>query len=112
MGITLPLVNSVQSSDKTEGSSIHPEVWLGGALAIFAQMYLWGNVFVTLFKKPQQPPAPQLPTEDRGASPAPSVGPLPTGTGSPPATSPIAPEARSDLPHSAGINDIGSGTQA
>jgi len=34
--------------------SLTPSVMLGGTLAIFAQVYLWGNVFVTLFKPQHQ----------------------------------------------------------
>eukprot|EP00435_Cladocopium_sp_Y103_P016674 s4309_g4.t1 len=38
---------------------LQPKIVLGGLLAIFAQVYLWGNVFVTLFKPNRSPnPAP------------------------------------------------------
>eukprot|EP00434_Breviolum_minutum_P039189 symbB.v1.2.034791.t1/scaffold4555.1/size38081/1 len=43
--------------DEPQVESLQPKIVLGGLLAIFAQVYLWGNVFVTLFK-PNRPPPP------------------------------------------------------
>jgi len=50
--------------DEPQVESLQPKIVLGGLLAIFAQVYLWGNVFVTLFK-PNRPPPP-------GTAPVPS----------------------------------------
>jgi hypothetical protein len=41
------------NNDKERG--IQPVALAGGLLAIFAQAYLWGNVFVTLFKPQRRP---------------------------------------------------------
>lgn len=54
--------------DEPQVEPLQPKIVLGGLLAIFAQVYLWGNVFVTLFKP------------NRGPSPAPGVAPLPSPT--------------------------------
>jgi len=48
----------IDLSKKDHG--LQPSVIAGGVLALFAQAYLWGNVFVTLFKptrRPEQPNA-------------------------------------------------------
>mmetsp|Transcript_81774 Transcript_81774/g.179698 ORF Transcript_81774/g.179698 Transcript_81774/m.179698 type:complete len:393 (-) Transcript_81774:699-1877(-) len=51
-----------------EESNVTPSVLLGGAVAMFAQVYLWSNVFVTLFKAPprtnQEEAAPAAPMAD------------------------------------------------
>merc|ERR1712107_328832 len=41
---------NITINDSKKENSIQPVALIGGLLAIFAQAYLWGNVFVTLFK--------------------------------------------------------------
>lgn len=62
-------------SNDPKDQGIKPAALVGGLLAIFAQAYLWGNVFVTLFKqqrRPEEPAAstaPQAATMDRPMAP-------------------------------------------
>jgi len=67
---------------------VEPSVVLGGALAIFAQAYLWGHVFVTLFKPQRRLPAGtgDLGAGGEGASPSRAR----SGGASPAAASPTA----------------------
>lgn len=84
-----------------QDQGLQPNVILGGVVAIFAQVYLWGNVFVTLFKPQRQslqaqgglPPAPDVGAQGvmRSTDVAlPAQGLPPSGPGS------------SDIPHHAG----------
>lgn len=57
---------------------LQPGALVGGLLAIFAQAYLWGNVFVTLFKPQRRPQA---------------AGAAPGADGGEPATGPNPPRA-------------------
>mmetsp|Transcript_35560 Transcript_35560/g.98437 ORF Transcript_35560/g.98437 Transcript_35560/m.98437 type:complete len:330 (-) Transcript_35560:128-1117(-) len=61
--------------DEAKDQGLQPSVLLGGVLAIFAQAYLWGNIFVTLFK-PQRPLQTMPPP---GAADAGAAGTLPQG---------------------------------
>lgn len=66
--------------DEPQVEPLQPKIIAGGLLAIFAQVYLWGNVFVTLFKPnrgPAQPGAPAAP-----GPPGPPGAPAP-GSGAP-----------------------------
>lgn len=54
--------------DEPQVEPLQPKIVLGGLLAIFAQVYLWGNVFVTLFKP------------NRSPNPAPGAAPLSSPT--------------------------------
>lgn len=59
--------------DEPQVEPLQPKIVLGGLLAIFAQVYLWGNVFVTLFKPNRSPnPAPgaAIPSATREEVPA------------------------------------------
>lgn len=64
---------SIPSLSATPEMGLRPAVLVGGFLAIAAQAYLWGNVFVTLFK-----PRTRLPLEP--SSPEPEQVPTPAAT--------------------------------
>lgn len=78
---------NITINDSKKENSIQPVALIGGLLAIFAQAYLWGNVFVTLFK-PQRRQA-----EDATAGSV--AGNVPQGSlDRPLAPEQLAPEAR------------------
>ncbi|CAK9055630.1 unnamed protein product [Durusdinium trenchii] len=53
--------------DEPQVEPLQPKILLGGLLAIFAQVYLWGNVFVTLFKPNRAVAPPTAATGDARA---------------------------------------------
>eukprot|EP00913_Durusdinium_trenchii_P029623 g27766.t1 len=55
--------------DSRDVEPLQPKILLGGLLAIFAQVYLWGNVFVTLFKPNRAVAPPTAATGDARAGP-------------------------------------------
>lgn len=65
---------AVQLLQEPRVADWQPKIVLGGALAIFAQLYLWGTVFVTLFKPTRQNGAPQTAEVTQASAPA-SAGP-------------------------------------
>ncbi|CAE7782776.1 unnamed protein product [Symbiodinium sp. CCMP2456] len=64
--------------DEPQVEPLQPKIIAGGLLAIFAQVYLWGNVFVTLFKPNRAPAQPGAP-----APPGPAAGPPAPGAPAP-----------------------------
>eukprot|EP00930_Biecheleria_cincta_P104508 TRINITY_DN96862_c0_g1_i1.p1 TRINITY_DN96862_c0_g1~~TRINITY_DN96862_c0_g1_i1.p1 ORF type:complete len:327 (-),score=61.91 TRINITY_DN96862_c0_g1_i1:91-1071(-) len=62
---------AVQQLQEPRLADWQPQIILGGAIALFAQAYLWGNVFVTIFKPARSSGATQ-PVE---ATQAPAVAP-------------------------------------
>lgn len=54
-----------------------PQIILGGVVAMFAQAYLWGNVFVTLFKPARSSTATQPGEATQAPAPAPASAPAP-----------------------------------
>ncbi|CAE7217936.1 PPIL3 [Symbiodinium natans] len=72
--------------DEPQVEPLQPKIIAGGLLAIFAQVYLWGNVFVTLFKPNRASPA------------QPGAAPAPAGHGAPGGPVPAPPAQESAPP--------------